>query len=434
MVVVGQESGGVRCATCVHQPGKRVGSLRRSSATQVFCHPRHHRPIKYNIMNLVDYSDSEGSDSEAPPVPKPTPKPAAASTTATGKPAFQKVVDRSNPHKIRVSLPSAATSSAGDTQDERPAKKQRTGGGAFSGFNAFLPAPKRSGEAAGGAGKRGLGKGVSLKTGAAPGFSREPMEETGANEESGKQNDHEEEDAYGPEAAVDEPAKPAEEVKLVGKPMMFKPLSVANKKKKKAASMLPTIPKASSAAGTEAKPPAAPAAPKPKPKVSLFSMSHEESSPVPSASGGVYEPMLYKTQQTSTAAYEDSEEAATHHQSYISSASQPAGTQSLHTIASDLNLTEAERRQLFGRHSGKNGPDLSAVNVVNFNTDQEYRHNEELRASGETVEHNPLRSIAPGKHSLKQLINAASTQKDALEEHFASGKRNKKEAGSKYGW
>ncbi|EOD50762.1 putative mitotic checkpoint protein prcc protein [Neofusicoccum parvum UCRNP2] len=394
-------------------------------------------------MNLVDYSDSDGSDSEAAPAPKPAPKP-AASSSAAAKPAFQKVVDRSNPRKIRVNLPSAGTSGAGDTSaqaDEPPAKKARTGGGAFSGFNSFLPAPKKSGEAAAGAAKRGLGKGVSLKTGAAPGFSREPVEEA-ANDTDGRQNGGEEEDAYGPEVPEDEPVKPAEEVKLVGKPMMFKPLSVANnaKKKKKAASTLPTIPKAPKSAdelaiaAAEAKATAAPVAPKPKPKVSLFSISQEESSPVPSASGGDYQPMLYSSEQETTTAHTGSYEAAAQYQSHTTTASQSAGPQSLDTIASDLNLTEAERRQLFGRQRGKNGPDLSAINVVNFNTDQEYAHNEELRASGETVQHNPLRAIAPGKHSLKQLVNAASTQKDALEEHFATGKRNKKEAGSKYGW
>jgi hypothetical protein len=48
--------------------------------------------------------------------------------------------------------------------------------------------------------------------------------------------------------------------------------------------------------------------------------------------------------------------------------------------------------------------------------------------------HNPVRSIAPGKHSLKQLVNAAQSQKDALAESFAKGYQNRKEAGSKYGW
>jgi hypothetical protein len=32
------------------------------------------------------------------------------------------------------------------------------------------------------------------------------------------------------------------------------------------------------------------------------------------------------------------------------------------------------------------------------------------------------------------MVTAAQTQKGALEESFAQGKKNKKEAGSKYGW
>ena len=37
-----------------------------------------------------------------------------------------------------------------------------------------------------------------------------------------------------------------------------------------------------------------------------------------------------------------------------------------------------------------------------------------------------------GKHSLKQLVNAASNQREALEEHFAKGKSNRKDAGARY--
>lgn len=421
----------------MRQPGK-LGLLALFLHAQPSSNPPvHHLPSSHPpAMGLVDYSDSEGSDSETPPAPKP-----AATSSQPSKSAFQKVVDRSNPHKIRVNLPSTAASGATNgppASDEPPAKKARTGGGAFSGFNSFLPAPKRSTEAAGGATKRGagpgLGKGVSLKTGAAPGFSREPVEEADANE-NGKQDGGEDEDSYGPEAPADEP-KPPEEVKLVGKPMMFKPLSVANKakKKKKVASALPTAPKPSKPSSTEgtAAVVEAQTAPAPKPKVSLFSISQEESSPVPSASGGDYQPMIYTSQQTSTTAYGD--DVTAQQQAFSTGPSQPSGPQSLDTVASDLNLTEAQKRQLFGRQRGKGAQDLSAINVVNFNTDQEYAHNEELRASGEIVQHNRVKAIAPGKHSLQQLVNNAAMQKDALEEHFATGKRNKKEAGSKYGW
>jgi hypothetical protein len=107
--------------------------------------------------------------------------------------------------------------------------------------------------------------------------------------------------------------------------------------------------------------------------------------------------------------------------------------QGLTNLASELNLTESERRRLFGRKG--QGSELSGANIIEFNTDKEYAHNEQLRQQGETVQHNALKSISgTGKNSLRSLINVAVTQKDALEEHFASGRRNKREAGSKYGW
>jgi hypothetical protein len=110
----------------------------------------------------------------------------------------------------------------------------------------------------------------------------------------------------------------------------------------------------------------------------------------------------------------------------------PPVSQSLDDIAGDLKLSAAERRQLFGRQ--KDGLRQAATKVINFNTDQEYLHNEELRAAGEQIVHNPVRAIAPGKHSLKQLVNAAQSQKEALEESFAKGKSNRAEASSRYGW
>jgi hypothetical protein len=103
---------------------------------------------------------------------------------------------------------------------------------------------------------------------------------------------------------------------------------------------------------------------------------------------------------------------------------------SLDTIANDLNLSKSERRQLFGR----NAPSADS-RILTFNTDKEYASNQGIsEAELAATQHNPVRAIAPGKHTLQQLVNAASSQKDALEESFATGRRNKKEAGSKYGW
>ncbi|KAL8925633.1 MAG: hypothetical protein Q9172_002137 [Xanthocarpia lactea] len=401
-------------------------------------------------MGLVDYSESEGSEAEDKQENIKAQKPIPNTT----KPAFQKVVDRANPQKIRVNLPEPVKESAVNGGDEEgpPAKKVRLGGGAPSGFNSFLPAPKRATAANGGLNgtgskRAGLGSGVNLKTGAAPGFSREPIPEFSQNTEEDADAMHEEvsltgrknpkedastwthglSDTPNPQPRVEPPEQP----KKQGSAMMFKPLSVARKPQKKKNSVL-------SDSDTTLTRQQAPLPPKSAPKVSLFSMD-----PLPNehingtTSSGTYQPMIYGALESEDSAakipprpedpYADDSVAAEEPNS------QPEisqGPQSLDTIASDLNLSASAKRQLLGRQNRN----ASAINVVNFNTDQEYAANEVLRQAGEQVQHNPVRAIAPGKHSLKQLVNAASNQKDALEEHFASGRRNRKEAGSKYGW
>ena len=399
-------------------------------------------------MGLVEYSESEGSDEgdrQEADSRKPTQK--------TGKPAFKKVVDRSNPHKIRVNLPEQVKDPADDKEDENepPAKKAKIGGGAFSGFNSFLPAPKRSAAVNGalkgaGAGRVGLGSGVSLKTGSAPGFSREPVIDYGLNvgdvEGIADRDDSLQENTDPLESRNVEKSglsglpesqsidAPLLEPKKQGNPMMFKPLSVARKSQKKK----PAVTNGGAAFKSQDIPPAPRS--KATARVSLFST--EPSQDVEkngSTASGAYQPMIYGADEPDISdtgpqaanSYVEEHETPTKATPQISGTESP---QSLDTIASDLNLSASAKRQLFGRQK----PNTSAINVVNFNTDQEYAANELLRQAGEQVQHNPVRAIAPGKHSLKQLVNAASNQKDALEEHFASGRRNKKEAGSKYGW
>ncbi|MCJ1364907.1 hypothetical protein MMC16_004024 [Acarospora aff. strigata] len=411
-------------------------------------------------MALVAYSDSEGSDNEtAAEVPRAAAIPPTPASTSSTKPIFQKVVDRSNPHKIRINLPEITRGEVDDHEadgGERSSKKIKTGGGNFSGFNAFLPAPKRAlqGSSVGsqdGFGKRkGLGSGVNLKTGPSPGFSREAqvkISEEEANENPTVNNNDVESQNHGEgtsrhcdingTAAVE---KPIDTKPLVGTPMMFKPLSVARKpqkKKKDNSTVGPVSPSNRSAQASKPE--------KAIPKVSLFSMKESSTADTqPStAPAGQYKPLIYDVGQgtSKTSLPEphtdlDVEEgiASIYSTTSLDTPALSSGPQSLDSIASDLNLSASAKRQLFGRQRSSRNANSSAINIVNFNTDEEYAANEALRAAGEQVQHNPVRAIAPGKHSLKQLVNAASTQKDALEEHFASGKRNKKEAGSKYGW
>ncbi|EDU42677.1 conserved hypothetical protein [Pyrenophora tritici-repentis Pt-1C-BFP] len=436
----------------------------------VFRFPRIHHNTNNNNNNnkmnlLADYSDSE-SDSEAPSAPKIAAKPAP-------KPSFQKVVDRSNPGRIKVNLPGASQSrqDKDDIQDDAPpAKKPRLGGqSSFGGFNAMLPAPKKpnvnaiSASESAKTGSRGLGKGlasgVNLKTGAEPAFKREPRVETDEYDETGnpiKKEPMKKEDFRAmlnlpppktevkKETQVKAPAEntqPTPAPQHVPKPAAprFVPMSVGKGKKKKPVVPRPT-PKSTDRTSTPSTnaqdSQALPTATAPrKPKVSLFGVSNEPEPTVSKAPTDTqYQPLLYGA---------DEEQAPTipsepflDHSAYTTTqpTPTPSGPSDLTNIASELNLTPAERRQLFGKQR-RDAPDLSSAHIAEFNTDAEYAHNERLRQQGEAVSHNPLKSITgTGKNSLRSLVNVATTQKEALEDHFAAGHRNKKEAGNRYGW
>ena len=399
-------------------------------------------------MALVEYSGSEDSDQEE----QTKLQEAAKGKVNTTKPSFQKVVDRSNPHKIRVNLPDLAKPEEPDDL-ERPSKRAKVGSGGFSGFNSLLPAPKRTaapdgGPTTSGARKSGLGIGANLKTGAAPGFSRDPVDAVSISNEEGAETgrdeymntiQQDEETHYKPPANDESPSllKPVEAVKMQGNRTMFKPLSVARKPQKKKAQAGESIP------NTKVQVDDSIQKPQPAPKLSLFSTGEEIEPPRSSSTAsGTYQPMIYTTTtpNPTLAPIDPSREPQPSEDDNYYPYDHPEPRmdmpriESLTSIASDLNLTRAETRQLLGRQKHNQTDSPSKINIVNFNTDAEYAANEILRQAGETIQHNPVRAIAPGKHSLKQLVNAASSQKDALEESFASGRRNKKEAGSKYGW
>jgi len=362
-------------------------------------------------MGLVGYSDSEGSDDEtpttAPVAPKPVPR--------AGKSGFHKVIDPAAPRKIKVELPSVKAEAK--EEEERPAKKARTGG--LAGFNSFLPAPKRTAEK-----KSGLGAGVNLRTGAEPAFSRERVEPDLPAPPALDSSREGVESQVAPATHVGE--EETNDVKMVGNAMRFKPLSVANKKAKKKPTNLP--PRNELSASQKSQSAASPASelPPTKKKVSLFSVAQEqppESELEPNST--VYQPILAET--TPLGSFEEVSDAASFQPV---SAPAPANPNSLDAIAADLNLSESARRQLFGRNKDA----AAAAKIMHFDMEQEYASNEVLRQQGQAQEHRVAKAVAPGKHSLQQLVNAASTQKEALEDKWAEGKRNKAEGGSRYGW
>ncbi|KAL6716926.1 hypothetical protein ACLMJK_004838 [Lecanora helva] len=392
-------------------------------------------------MALVDYSGSESSDDERTLAPKEPSKPNAV----TAKPAFQKVVDSSNSSKIRISLPEPSKSFSQDDETERPSKKAKIGTGGLSGFNALLPAPKRTTVSSGGnpttdQKRSGMGSGINLKTGAAPGFSRAPesISEDGTDRAEESTSDvanpgvAKHPAQRSPPSTTDSPlslvsGEQKANVKPPGKPTMFKPLSVARKPQKKK-----TV-DGSAAARAQGSPLGNQV--HPTQKVSLFSTGESlERSSDRSSTKGVYQPMVYHNGTSIADEANIVETPDISNEESLNGISAPdlnaAVSQPLEAIASDLNLSASAKRQLFGRQKSS----ASAVNLINFNTDEEYKANEALRQSGEQVQHNPVRAIQPGKHSLKQLVNMGTMQADALEESFASGRRNRNEAGSKYGW
>lgn len=413
-------------------------------------------------MGLVDYSDSDSSGTEQPEKADQTNKP-KEDPRALNKngPAFQKIVDRTQPNKIRVTLPESSRSPdhilepGGNGVDGSPAKRARTSGGSSS-FNSFLPAPKNAGREREGpnASKPGriLGgkaadksRGPSPKTGAASAFARHSgPDEHAASDGQNFTPSAREDNSSDPAGALQNglPALPLEEnqerpgeSKAVGKPVMFRPLSISRKpqKKKKQVTEISiaaaTVGDGLQAANAETK--ANEAVSKPVPKLSLFSNPTEDIEESTGGEDAGVDASLLEP-QTETQGITDIEPtpATEHTQPPQSGTNIPAGSTNLNDVANNLGLTAAQRRQLFGRNG-----QASEAQIAQFNLAAEYAHNRELNDNQTTAPvQNPVRSIAPGKHSLQQLVNAATNQKDALEESFAEGRRNKKDAGSKYGW
>ncbi|KAI1976263.1 hypothetical protein LOZ51_005999 [Ophidiomyces ophidiicola] len=390
-------------------------------------------------MALVTYSDSEASDSETTPPNPPTASRSPPTLCAPKTTAFQPLVDRSNPRKIIVTLAdtkSAEVESNDTSQGGEPARKRaRIGGsGTLTGFNAMLPAPKRAAlikPSEKSTTATVTRKVFDLKTSSSPGFSREPQpspsEDYGTTTEEGLRMDG---DPANPQKAKAE----SQVVEKKGNSMMFKPLSVARNSKKRpkprpvaGATDKTAAPSSESASEVEPQ--------KPKQKLNLFGLSSDAiltNTDEPYRQTH-YEPMVHVPSRDSEL-QSSVASGVVENQSEISFT--PSQTDSLANVASDLKLSRSEMRQLMGRKGRASAAD---TRILTFNTDQEYKSNSALLSAMSEQElaaqqHNPVRSIAPGKHSLQQLVNAVGSQRDALEDSFMAGKRNRKEAGSRYGW
>lgn len=377
-------------------------------------------------MALVSYSDSETSDVDDAPAPKSIPKSKPSRTDSkTSTSGFRTTETRKI--KIDLPLPQAETQDVGS---ERPAKRARVDGG---GFNSFLPAPKRTAEAS----KSGLGRGVSLKTSSEAAFSRElPVVAPGINDADPDVGDEDiaPMNTAGPETKV---STDAGETKIIGRATKFRPLSVQAGKKRKIKKQ-ETVLRSSRGSGTpevaervqdlssnvEPKTDLQNGPPPSKPKRSLFSVPQVEES-----ADNVEQSTSSGDEAITTPTKVDD---ARGQYSHPSQDPQPLSSTTGNVnqdITAGLNLTAAQKRQIFGRN-GK----ASNINFAHFNMDAEYASNEVLRQSGETVEHRAVKSIAPGKHSLQQLVNNAKSQQENLEDKWAEGRRERGEGSSRYGW
>nr|OQO18224.1 hypothetical protein B0A51_13219 [Rachicladosporium sp. CCFEE 5018] len=365
-------------------------------------------------MALVAYSDSETSDTE------PATAPAKVAPAPTAPPA-KFAAKRGARKKITFELPSIKAEPGQSQGSEEPVAKKAKTSGSFTGFNSLLPPPKRT--AQGNAPKPG----VSLRTSSEAAFSRAPPPRTEGSEDVGEYEDAGEDGALGTtvlSTEEDVAAKEPVELKTTGKATRFMPLSVANaKKKKKKPVSTPKAdpPKAEATPQTTPKAPDPPtSAPSSQPKPSLFSITPSEDIAAPSP-----QPIGFYTPEFSTPSSLEAPNAP-------EPTSEPApltNANTLSDIASDMNLTPAQRRQLFGRHGAP-----ETLTVTHFNMDAEYASNRELLEKGEAVQHRAVKAVAPGKHSLQQLVNNVKSQEEALEDKWAEGRRNRGEAGSKYGF
>ncbi|KAK0669511.1 mitotic checkpoint regulator, MAD2B-interacting-domain-containing protein [Cercophora samala] len=393
-------------------------------------------------MGLVDYSDSD-SDAEVPQPQTQKPAPAPTTSAANNKKPFQKLIGGSG--KIVVNLPTTSATDKTAENDKPPAKRAKTttGGSRFGNFGSFLPPPKKTAAIAASsssssdssARKPGSAPAprVNLRTGAEPAFVRGGDDGSGDSSSvsgGGGLNLPAPKKSSGP--SIPEGQKPESEVKLVGKPLMFKPLSVARKKtglnaKKKttatsAAARTQVPARVSTPIEAVITDPPVPPSPQKK-HISLFSVDDDENNapsvPTTTTTTGPYEPL-----------FTIAEPSPTYQHAHDVTAPYPVETAQPSNPAPDAfaGLSKAARRELFGRS------DQAPTNMINFNMEAEYNSNEALRQSGEQQVYNPIRSIAPGKHSLRQVVNMAQNNQSALEDSFAKGKQNKSDAAGRYGW
>lgn len=389
---------------------------------------------------LVDYSDSDASDTEASPAPPPPPpKPTSGLAALLPKPkgARKGVTADTGPKKIVVNLPNI-----NDAELDQPrAKKARIGGGGSS-LSAMLPAPKKRKEAEAAASK---------DNGESPSGEVKKPKVLGAKSAGAREVGEVLMPSADREAENVSPEMPQAPV-VKGNSTMFVPQSVVGRKTIQPMSAFRKKGTKGNATGSIKV--AGGAVPPPKPKVSLFGSATTALAPAAytgmSGPTAEYKPIMLETAQPAPRPRGDAEdydgyEDDAQNTGYGALEEPPrdelddlvnevgldeAAVSLISVRTSDVRLILSQQRQLYGRRGRGKEP----VNISTFSVDAEYRRNEVDKALGLVEEVKTVRAIQSGKHQLKSLLQSATSQKEALEDQFAQAKRNKKEAGSKYGW
>ncbi|GAO48816.1 hypothetical protein SAICODRAFT_6895 [Saitoella complicata NRRL Y-17804] len=350
-------------------------------------------------MGLVDYgSDSDdGQEVQQQPAAKPSglasmlPPPKKASRLGSMLPPPKK----GGPRKIMVNLPELSKEGIEDIGEPNQ-KKPRIGGGA-SGLSALLPAPKRAP--------------------AAP-APAPPSEDSSSTEESTNIGQAKRSTFL----STTMPALAPRQIKSGYATPKPKPKAPAPSVPLFSLPTLPTEDRNTGTFDASSYKPIIATTPLPKPSLApTASPPLADTTPAPALvdSNDMYAPNalngLYPNQVA--AAYTNYNPQAGGHAQ----------------MASQLGVDEAVLEKYEGRR--RKGQKPITANIIDYNVEEQYNLNEELLRTGQLQpQTQPVRAIAPGRHQLSSLVNAAHSQKESLEENFAQGRKNKSEGGQKYGW
>jgi hypothetical protein len=146
----------------------------------------------------------------------------------------------------------------------------------------------------------------------------------------------------------------------------------------------------------------------------------------PSASSAEYRPLMI-SEETTTSNEELDDEA-------VQNVKGEAHLLSLDTLAETTGVGVSEINKFESRHN-RARRSQQPIEVVDFKVDEFYEANEELRSRGDFNNiKRPVQAVGAGRHQLSTLLRSAQQNREGLEETFSRGKRNKREAGKKYGF